>query len=68
MTHRFTVYQQDKLITVNHYDLIPQEFDFLVEFLPEIPPEPHTEAQHQEIDSWNEKFFAVLQREKSCQQ
>lgn len=68
MSHIFTVYRNNQLITVSDYHLIPDEFDFLIEFKPEIPPEPHTEAEHREIESWNEKFFSVLKREKSCQQ
>jgi len=68
MGHRFTVYCNNQLLTVDQFDLIPSEFDFLIEFLPEIPPEPHSDQQHQEIHLWEERFQNTLKREKSCQQ
>jgi hypothetical protein len=68
MSHVFTVWSDGQLITVDQYDLIPDIFDFVIEFQPEIPPEPHNEQQHQEIDQWQDKFFELLKRAKSCQQ
>lgn len=52
--------------TVAEYDLyenIPDDFDHVIEFLPEIPPEPHTPEQHEEIDSWNDKFLRLMEIE-----
>lgn len=68
MSHRFTVYCNNKILTVDQFDLIPNEFDFLIEFLPEIPPEPHSHEQHQEIDQWAIRFQELMKKEKSCQQ
>jgi len=68
MNHVFTVWKSGQLITVNQFDLIPETFDFLVEFRPVIPPEPHSHEQHQEIDHWQIKFAELMKKEQSCQQ
>lgn len=68
MAHVFTVWKAGELITVDCVEKIPQDFDFLVEFQPEIPPEPHSQQQHQEIDQWAVIFQQLLNKEKSCQQ
>ena len=52
-----------ELYTYDQYDQIPDEFDHVIEFQPEIPPEPHTEDQHQEIDSWLPRFHRLMEIE-----
>ena len=42
---------------------LPQTFDNVIKFLPQIPSEPHTEEQHIEIDSWNDKLKQLMTRE-----
>ena len=37
----------------------------MIEFLPEIPPEPHTEEQHQEIEQWNGKLQQLMEIERA---
>ena len=54
--------------TLAEYDLyvnIPDDFDHVIEFLPEIPPGPHTREQHEEIDSWNDKFLRLVEIERA---
>ena len=63
MTHRFVVMINGKLHTYDQYDQIPDEFDHVIEFQPLIPAEPHTDAQHQEIDSWMPKFKRLMEIE-----
>lgn len=67
MESHFTVWINGELITVNDYELIPKDFDFIVEFSPSVPPPPHTKQQHQEIHQWELKFQQLLKREKQCQ-
>ena len=31
---------------------------------PEVPPEPHTEEQHEEIEQWNTKLQELMKRER----
>ena len=35
---------------------IPDEFDHLIKFVPEEPPEPHTQEDHDFINTFNDKF------------
>lgn len=45
------------------YENIPDDFDHVIEFLPEIPSGPHTQEQHEEIDSWHDKFLRLMEIE-----
>jgi hypothetical protein len=47
----------------NQYEQIPEHFDHVIEFCPEIPPGPHTSQQHKEIESWNPRFQRLMEIE-----
>ena len=53
------------LAEYDHYENIPDDFDHVIEFLPEIPLGPHTQEQHEEIDSWNDKFLRLVRIERA---
>lgn len=61
--HKFVIMVNGELQTFTNYDDIPDEFDHVIEFVPEIPPPPHTEEQHDEIDKWTFRLQALMQRE-----
>jgi hypothetical protein len=63
MGHRFVIMQGDQLVEYDCYEDIPDDFDHVIEFLPEIPPEPHTHEQHEEIDSWHDRFLRLMRIE-----
>ena len=63
MTHRFVILIDGHLKTYNDYNSIPLVFDNVIEFSPSIPEGPHTEEQHAELDSWNNKLKELLKRE-----
>jgi hypothetical protein len=63
MGHRFVIMQDDKLYEYAEYEQIPSEFDHVIEFAPEIPPGPHTDQQHKEIDQWQVKFKRLMEIE-----
>ena len=63
MGHRFVIMQDDKLSEYTEYDQIPNEFDHVIEFAPEIPPGPHSDQQHDEIDQWQAKFSRLMEIE-----
>ena len=46
-----------------NYDDIPMVFDNLIRFEPEVIPEPHTEEQHEIMESYNDKLKELMQRE-----
>jgi hypothetical protein len=63
MAHKFTIILDGKLTRYENYEDIPESFDNLIEFLPEIPPGPHTDEQHEEIEGWSYKLAELLKRE-----
>ena len=44
-------------------DTFYKKFDNVVRFMPEIPEPPHTQKQHEEMDSWNDKLQELMKRE-----
>lgn len=65
MTHRFVIMINGKLETFHNYEDIPDEFDHVIEFRPEITEGPHTEEQHKELSEWNEKLQLLIAKETS---
>jgi hypothetical protein len=63
MSHRFDILLDGKLMSYDNYDDIPESFDNVVAFLPDIPPGPHTDEQHEEIKGWSLKFAELMKRE-----
>lgn len=65
MGHRFVIMLNNQLVEYDRYEDIPDDFDHVIEFLPEIPPEPHTHEQHEEIDSWHDRFLRLMRIENA---
>jgi len=65
MPSEFVVLKNGKLEKYNNFEDIPQKFQHLIKFLPETPDGPHTEEQHKEIESWNDKLKELMNREKN---
>jgi hypothetical protein len=63
MSHEFVVLLNGELKTYTKYEDIPERFDNVIRFIPEIPEPPHTHEQHEEIDSWNERLQELVKRE-----
>ena len=66
MAHEFVILRNGILETYDKYEDIPEKFDNLIKFLPDIPDGPHTHEQHEEIDSWNEKLKELLKKETNA--
>jgi hypothetical protein len=64
MNHEFVILNNGILETYTKYEDIPESFDHVIKFLPQIPEPPHTEAQHEEIEQWNDKLQELMKREK----
>ena len=47
----------------NVYD-IPKKFDHLIKFIPTELPEPHTQADHDYINTFPNKFNEIFKREQ----
>lgn len=65
MTHRFVIMRQGRLETYSDFDDIPMDFDHVIEFAPEIPPGPHTDAEHEEIAEWDKRLQYLMRIENA---
>ena len=63
MAHQFAILIDGKVQVFDNYDDIPETFENVIRFEVEIPPEPHTDEQHHEIEHWNDKLQELLKRE-----
>jgi hypothetical protein len=52
-----------ELFVYDQYKDIPNDLDHVIEFLPEIPPEPHTNEEHDEIEQWHGRFLKLMEIE-----
>tara|TARA_B100002019_G_scaffold63247_1_gene54253 strand:+ start:52 stop:252 length:201 start_codon:yes stop_codon:yes gene_type:complete len=64
---KFVVRIKDKLHTYSHYEHIPNHFDYLIEFNPDIPEGPHTELEHSEMTLWNNRLKELVKKERRGQ-
>jgi len=64
--HEFVFKINGELITVHNWNDIPEQFDHVIKFAPEVPPPPHTEEQHDEIDKWNFRLQSLMERERNA--
>lgn len=61
--HRFVVMRNGELETYTEFEAIPRDFEHVIEFQPEIPPGPHTDQQHEEIEQWNDRLQQLMRIE-----
>ena len=59
-----------ELTTFDNYEDIPNEFDHVIKFLPDIPePEgedgEHTDEQHIEMAAWNTRLQKLMEKERA---
>lgn len=63
MGHRFVIMLDNQLLEFTEYEQIPDHFDHVIEFAPEVSLGPHTDQQHEEIDQWHAKFERLMEIE-----
>ena len=54
-----------ELVTFDKYEDIPNEFEHVIKFIPDIPEEPHTEEEHDELSLWNERLQKLMEKERA---
>ena len=59
-----------ELATFDKYEDIPDEFEHVIKFLPDLPePEGedgnHTEEQHEEMSKWNNRLQKLMEKERA---
>jgi len=62
LTGEFSIIKDGKLLKYQHYDSIPTNFERLISFKPDYPPEPHTEEQHNLISKFNDYLKELMSR------
>lgn len=61
--HKFILLVGGQLLTYNEWESLPEDFDHVIEFSPEIPDGPHTHDQHEEIEKWNHRLQELINKE-----
>lgn len=54
-----------ELKSFDDYNQIPEEFDHVIKFIPEIPDSPHSDHDHDEIHKWNERLQKLMEKERA---
>ena len=62
---KFQFIVNGELITYDKYEDIPEKFEHIIEFIPDIPEEPHTEEEHDELSLWNERLQKLMEKERA---
>ena len=59
--------KSNELITFDSWEDIPEDFEFvhLIKFLPDPPPEPHSDHDHAEADMWNGRLQELMKKERA---
>jgi hypothetical protein len=61
----FVIKDKGELLEFSDYDDIPKSFDNVIRFEPIAPEPPHTEEEHEEMESYNNKLKELMKREKN---
>lgn len=54
-----------ELVTYDSWESIPDDFEHVIKFLPDIAAEPHTEDEHEEISQWNSRLQGLMEKERA---
>ena len=65
MKGEFVIKVGSELVTYDNYDDIPMEFDNLISFKPDAPEPPHSEEDHEEMETYNTKLQELMRRENA---
>ena len=62
MAHEFTFKIDGKLVTFTEWTDIPDKFDHVIRFLPDVP---HEEVDHDGPKIWNDRLQELMQKERN---
>ena len=54
-----------ELVTIANWKDVPEKFDHVIKFIPDIPEDPHTEEEHAEIALWNTRLQELMEKERA---
>lgn len=61
----FVLIVDGELKTFTDYRDIPEDFDHVIKFIPDVPPGPHSHKQHEEMDKWTDLLQQLMAKERS---
>ena len=61
----FVLIVDGELKTFYDYQDIPEDFDHVIKFLPDVPPGPHTNDQHEEMEKWTDLLQQLMAKERA---
>jgi len=64
MADKFIILIGNEQFEYNNFEDIPESFDYLIKFEPEYPDPPHTEEQHEYINSFPLMLQELMSRER----
>ena len=64
MNGKFVIRDNNQLITYTRYEDIPDVFDNVIEFAPDYPEGPHSEEEHEYMDTFNDRLQDLMKRER----
>lgn len=62
---RFDLIVGGVLRSFQRWEDLPEVFDHVVRFEPDIPPAPHTEEQHEVAAMWNARLQELMEKERA---
>ena len=65
MNGTFIIKEGNELITYTKYEDIPMVFDNVIKFEPEGPEGPHTDDEHEYMETFNDKLKELMKRERT---
>ena len=65
MNGAFIIKEGNELITYTKYEDIPMVFDNVIKFEPEWPEAPHTDDEHEYMETFNDKLKELMKRERT---
>ena len=57
-----------ELVIYDKYEEIPDEFEHVIKFLPDIPEtvnDDHTDEEHEELAKWNDRLQELMEKERA---
>ena len=54
-----------ELVLYDKYEDIPEDFEHVIRFIPDVPPEPHTEEDHEDMALWNTRLQKLMEKERA---
>lgn len=65
MKGEFVLIVDGELKTFYDYRDIPDDFDHVIKFIPDVPPGPHSHEQHEEMERWTELLQRLMDKERA---